>query len=44
LRILDEKEDKEQEHSKALGVSFTPSLKEPCRRQDWASPGGKKRK
>ncbi len=44
LRILDEKEDKEQEHSKALGVSFIPSLKEPFRWQDWASPEGKKRK
>lgn len=44
LRILDEKEDKEQEHSKALGVSFTPSLKFPFRWQDWVSPDGKKRK
>lgn len=44
LRILDEKEDKEIEHSKALGVSFTPSLKFPFRWQDWASPEGKKRK
>lgn len=44
LRILDEKEDKEQEHSKALGVSFTPSLKYPFRWQDWAAPEGKKRK
>ncbi|MDP2924431.1 MAG: class I SAM-dependent DNA methyltransferase [Candidatus Omnitrophota bacterium] len=44
LRILDEKEDKELEHSKALGVSFTPSLKEPFRWQDWAAPDGKKRK
>ncbi|MBL7131327.1 MAG: N-6 DNA methylase [Candidatus Omnitrophica bacterium] len=44
LRILDEKEDKEQEHSKALGVPFTPSLKFPFRWQDWAAPEGKKRK
>jgi len=44
LKILDEKEDKEQEYSKALGVSFIPSLKFPFRWQDWASPDGKKRK
>lgn len=44
LRILDEKEDKEQEHSKALGVPFAPSLKFPFRWQDWAAPEGKKRK
>lgn len=43
LRILDEKEQKEQEHAKALGVSFTPSLEYPYRWQDWASPNGKKR-
>lgn len=44
LRILDEKEEKEEEHSKALGVSFTPSLEFPFRWQDWAAPEGKKRK
>lgn len=44
LRILDEKEDKEEGYSKALGVPFSPSLKFPFRWQDWAAPFGKKRK
>jgi len=43
LRILDEKEQKEAERSKALGIRFTPSLDYPYRWQDWASPYGKKR-
>lgn len=44
LRILDEKEEREIEHAKALGVEFTPSLDYPYRWSDWASPDGKKRK
>lgn len=44
LRILDEKEVREQEEAKAVGHSFIPSLKAPCRWQDWAAPGGAKRK
>jgi type I restriction enzyme M protein len=44
LRILDEKEEREAEHTKALGVEFTPSLEFPYRWRDWASPDGKKRK
>ncbi len=31
LRILDEKEQREQEQAKALGVNFTPSLDYPYR-------------
>ncbi len=44
LRILDEKEGKEEERSRALGVKFMPSLEYPYRWQDWAAPEGKKRK
>ena len=43
LRILDEREQKEAEQAKALGVRFTPSLDYPYRWQDWASAEGKKR-
>lgn len=43
LRILDERERKEAEAAKALGVRFTPSLEYPYRWQDWALPNGKKR-
>ncbi|MBT9145783.1 MAG: putative type I restriction enzymeP M protein [candidate division WS2 bacterium] len=43
LRILDEREEKEAEQAKALGVEFTPSLEYPNRWQDWAAPEGKKR-
>lgn len=44
LRILDEKEEREAEHSNALGVEFRPSLEYPYRWRDWASPDGEKRK
>jgi type I restriction enzyme M protein len=44
LRILDEKEEREAEQAKALGVEFTPSLEYPYRWRDWASPNGEKRK
>ena len=43
LRILDEREQKEAEQAKALGVDFTPSLEYPYRWRDWASPDGEKR-
>lgn len=43
LRILDEREERESEQAKALGVEFTPSLEYPYRWQDWAAPEGKKR-
>lgn len=44
LRILDEGEDREQRETEALGVPFKPSLEHPYRWQDWAAPGGPKRK
>src|SRR5258708_17447691 len=44
LRILDEKEEREEQEAEALGVSFRPSLEEPYRWRDWAAPDGKKRK
>jgi type I restriction enzyme M protein len=44
LRILDEKEMREQEEAHAVGHTFTPSLKAPYRWQDWAAPDGVKRK
>jgi len=43
LHILDEKEAREAEHARAVGVSFRPSLEYPHRWQDWAAPDGKKR-
>src|SRR5574341_879241 len=44
LRILDERESREAEEAEAVGVEFTPSLGAPYRWQDWAAPGGSKRK
>ncbi|MBA7612213.1 putative type I restriction enzymeP M protein [subsurface metagenome] len=44
LRILDERELQEKEEAKAVGADFSPSLESPYRWQDWASPGGAKRK
>jgi type I restriction enzyme M protein len=44
LRILDEKEEREQQEAEALGVPFRPSLDEPYRWRDWAAPEGGKRK
>ena len=44
LRILDEREEREQHEAEALGVPFTPSLAHPYRWQDWAAPTGAKRK
>jgi len=43
LRILDEKEEKEEKQSNAIGIEFKPSLDYPYRWRDWASPSGKKR-
>ena len=43
LRILDEREQREEEQAKAVGVTFSPSLEYPYRWQDWAAPNGKKR-
>jgi len=38
LRILDEREEKELEQSKAVGAEFKPSLEYPYRWRDWAAP------
>jgi type I restriction enzyme M protein len=38
LRILDEKEHREEQVAEALGVPFRPSLEAPFRWRDWASP------
>jgi type I restriction enzyme M protein len=44
LRILDEKEQREQQEAEALGIPFRASLEEPYRWRDWAAPDGTKRK
>src|SRR3989304_7193719 len=38
LRILDEKEYREEQESEALGVPFRASLEAPFRWRDWAAP------
>src|SRR6266567_2907120 len=38
LRILDEKEHREEHETEALGVPFRPSLEAPFRWRDWAAP------
>lgn len=38
LRILDEREEYEQEHAEAVGVPYRPSLESPYRWRDWAQP------
>jgi type I restriction enzyme M protein len=38
LRILDEKENREEQESEALGVPFRSSLEAPYRWRDWAAP------
>jgi len=38
LRILDEKEHREEQVAEALGVPFRPSLEAPFRWRDWAAP------
>lgn len=43
LRILDEREELESARASALSLPFTPSLNEPYRWRDWASPLGAKR-
>ncbi|MBA7560162.1 hypothetical protein ES708_01783 [subsurface metagenome] len=44
LRILDERELQEKEEAEAVGADFSPSLESPYRWQDWAAPGGAKRR
>jgi len=43
LRILDEREAREQEQAEAVGAEFSPSLGSPYRWCDWAAPDGPKR-
>ena len=38
LRILDEKEHREEQEAEALGVAFQPSLPSPFRWRDWGAP------
>lgn len=38
LRILDDREEREQEHAEALGVPYRPSLEAPYRWRDWGAP------
>jgi type I restriction enzyme M protein len=38
LRILDEREAREQEEAAALRLPFTPAITEPYRWRDWAAP------
>ena len=38
LRILDEKEQREEQEAEALGVPFRPSMQAPFRWRDWAAP------
>ncbi len=38
LRILDEKEEREEQEAEALGLSFRPSLEAPYRWRDWGAP------
>jgi type I restriction enzyme M protein len=44
LRILDERERIEIEEADAVGETFTPTLADPYRWQDWADPEGVKRR
>jgi len=44
LRILDEQEAKDSERAEAVGAELMQSLEVPYRWQDWAAPGGPKRK
>jgi type I restriction enzyme M protein len=44
LRILDEREEREQQEAEALGVPFRSSLEASHRWRDWAAPEGPKRK
>ena len=43
LRILDEREEREADEARAVGVEYAPSLAAPYRWRDWAAPNGPKR-
>jgi type I restriction enzyme M protein len=38
LRVLDDKEQSNEEEAEAVGAAFAPSLKPPYRWRDWAAP------
>src|SRR3972149_10371428 len=38
LRILDDREEREQEHAEAVGVPYRPSLEAPYRWRGWGAP------
>lgn len=38
LRILDEREVHEADEAEALGIAFTPTIRQPYRWRDWAAP------
>jgi len=40
LRILDEREQRDEEQARAVGAPFSPSLEYPYRWRDWAAPPG----
>src|SRR3954468_22007368 len=44
LRILDEREEREEQEAEALGIPFHPPQDPPYRWRDWAAPEGAKRK
>ncbi len=44
LRILDEREQHEQQAAEAVGAEFLPSLEAPFRWRDWAAPDSPKRR
>src|SRR5438045_8126139 len=41
LRILDERESREEKEAAALGIPFRTSLESPFRWRDWAAPAEK---
>lgn len=43
LRVLDAREEREEQEAAAFEEAFTPSLTAPYRWRDWAAPGGAKR-
>ena len=43
LRILDAKEENDENEAKVLGIDFIPSLKPPYRWTDWGNKNGKQR-
>ncbi len=44
LRVLDDKEQAQQDEAEAVGATFAPSLRPSYRWRDWAAPGATERK